>query len=426
MQPKIFIIAGEASGDLIGANLIKSLKQLSPDCLIFGVGGNRMIAEGLDSIFQIEEISLIGYSEVLPKIFRIKKLFNKTYEEILKVMPDIIVTIDSPGFNLRLIKRVRKHLGSKIKIVNYVAPSIWAYKPKRIYKIKELYNHQLLILPIEKPYFDAINFPSTFVGHPILEEPLKQSFSKRLPSKSILDSKPYRAENRSISDIPENSSTEAASQSEIELEKKFKQEVYMKYNIQPGNKLITVMPGSRRGELKKHMPILLAALNLLKERGENFSTFVPTLPHLEDILEQEFRNISPIISSNPIIKNELLFASDIALIKSGTSSLELIRYNLPMIVTYKVSSLTAFILRFFITTKYFALPNIILNERVVPELIQDKCTAQNIADELFQLLNSQEKQTYQKERFNLILERFRVDDFEKPSTIAAKKIVELL
>ncbi|KIE05990.1 Lipid-A-disaccharide synthase [Candidatus Jidaibacter acanthamoeba] len=382
MPPKIFIIAGEPSGDLIGANLINSLKLLLPNCSIYGVGGSKMISQGLNSIFDIEEISIMGYIEVLPKIFKIKKLLTKTYQEIIKINPDVIITIDSPGFNLRLIKRLRKYFGNKIKIINYVAPSVWAYKPERIYRVKALYDHQLLILPIEKPYFDTIGFPSTFVGHPILEEPLVQSLSK--------------------------------------------EETYTKYNIPLKNKLLTIMPGSRKGELKKHISIFIEALKDIKEKQPNITLFIPTLPHLEEILKNEFGQFSPLISSNSKIKDELLFASDIALVKSGTSSLELMRYNLPMIVAYKVSSLTAFILKFFITTKYFALPNIILQEEVVPELIQDKCTAGNISNALYALLNNKEKQDYQKEKFNLALNMFNVKNGEKPSMLAAKKIAELL
>ncbi|AIF81564.1 lipid-A-disaccharide synthase [endosymbiont of Acanthamoeba sp. UWC8] len=382
MPPKIFIIAGEPSGDLIGANLIKSLKLLLPNCSIYGVGGSKMISQGLNSIFDIEEISIMGYIEVLPKIFKIKKLLTKTYQEIIKINPDVIITIDSPGFNLRLIKRLRKYFGNKIKIVNYVAPSVWAYKPKRIYRVKALYDHQLLILPIEKPYFDTIGFPSTFVGHPILEEPLVQSLSK--------------------------------------------EETYTKYNVPLKNKLLTIMPGSRKGELKKHIPIFIEALKNIKNKQPNITLFIPTLPHLEEILKKEFGQFSPLISSDSKTKDELLFASDVALVKSGTSSLELMRYNLPMIVAYKVSGLTAFILKFFITTKYFALPNIILQEEVVPELIQDKCTAENISKALYVLLNNKEKQDYQKEKFNLALNMFNVKSGEKPGMLAAKKIAELL
>ncbi|MBA8666853.1 lipid-A-disaccharide synthase [Holosporaceae bacterium 'Namur'] len=382
MPPKIFIIAGEPSGDLIGANLISSLKLLLPNCSIYGVGGSKMISQGLNSIFDIEEISIMGYIEVLPKIFKIRKLLTKTYQEIIKTNPDVIITIDSPGFNLRLIKRLRKYFRNKIKIVNYVAPSVWAYKPKRIYRVKALYDHQLLILPIEKPYFDAIGFPSTFVGHPILEEPLVQSLSK--------------------------------------------EETYTKYNVPLKNKLLTIMPGSRKGELKKHIPIFIEALKTIKNKQPNITLFIPTLPHLEEILKKEFAQFSPLISSDNKIKDELLFASDIALVKSGTSSLELMRYNLPMIVAYQVSGLTAFILKFFITTKYFALPNIILQEEAVPELIQDKCTAENISNALYALLNDKEKQDYQKEKFNLALNMFNVKSGEKPGMLAAKKIAELL
>lgn len=381
MPPKIFIIAGEPSGDLIGANLIKSLRMILPQCNIFGVGGYKMIAQGLNSIFDIAEISIMGYIEILPKIFRIKKLLNKTYNEIIRLNPDLIVTIDSPGFNLRLVKRLRQN-GNKTKIVNYVAPSVWAYKPKRVYRVKALYDYQLLILPIEKPYFDKIGFPSSFVGHPILEDPLTQRLSK--------------------------------------------EETYIKYNIPPENKLLVIMPGSRMGELSKHIPIFVKALKDIKDKQPNLSLFIPTLPHLENIVKNEFAQFSPIISSDVKVKDDLLFAGDAALVKSGTSSLELMRYNLPMVVTYKVSYLTAFMLKFFITTKYFALPNIILNEEVIPELIQDKCTSENISNTLHALLNNKEKQDYQKKKFNLALNMFYAKDYEKPSMLAAKKIAELL
>jgi lipid-A-disaccharide synthase len=379
---KIFLIAGEASGDIIGANLIKSFKEQLPNVIFEGVGGYKMQAQGLKSLFPIQDLSLIGIFEIIPNLLKLNRRLNETYQAILNTNPDVLITIDSPGFNWRIVKKIRDKFGSKLKIINYVAPSVWAYKPERVHKVAALYDHQLLILPIEKNYFDKINFPSTFVGHPILEE--------HFP---ILDTK---------------------------------EEIRKKYQIPKDNKVITLMPGSRIGELTNHIPIFNEAITYLKREIPNLSIFIPTLPGLESLLKSGLSKHAPIITVDQTIKHELLSISDIALVKSGTSTIELMRYNLPMVVTYRLSTITALLLKLTVTTKYFALCNIILGKEIIPELIQEKCKADKISYTLKALIDHPDQQKYQRENFLVVLKQLGASSENKPSQIAVKTILQVL
>lgn len=378
---KIFIVAGEASGDNIGAKLIKELKKIDPTLTFKGVGGIKMQAQGLVSIFPIQELSIMGFMEIIPCIPRILRRLNNCFQTILQFNPDILITIDSYGFNSRLVKRVRKAMGSKIKIIHYVAPTVWAYKPERANVIAQLYDHQLLTLPFEKSYFDSVGATSTFVQNPIVED--------------------------------------AAPTGDLDQKK-----IRKKYNIPHYAKIVIVMPGSRIGEIKRHADIFAKALsNIQKEK--NIFIYIPTFLHLEKLVKKYFAD-NCLISNSEITKKELFSIADVALVKSGTSSLEMVLYSIPCIVAYKINHISYLYLKAKVKVKYISLVNIIAEEEVIPEYIQNNCTVDKITSALNDLLTNPKKQKYQKQKFTEVLEALGYHSKPTPSQKAARIILGYL
>ena len=274
MNIKIVLIAGEPSGDSIGANLIKSILKEIPSTEFFGIGGEKMIGisaplreertiereyskKVFSSWFPMEDIAIMGFIEIAHKLLSIRKRINETIENILRCDPDVVITIDSPGFSTRVVKALRDRCFIN-PILHYGAPTVWAYNPERAKKFAQLYDHMLCILPFEKHYFDKVGLDATFVGHPVLEN----------------------------SDIKSN-----------------KNDVKKKYGIDQSTKLLTVTPGSRVGELNRHLHIFRKAVQLIKQKEKNIKIFVPTLPHLKNRIEEAFDDA--IISDDSKIKSEL-------------------------------------------------------------------------------------------------------------------------
>lgn len=355
---KIYIVAGEASGDLLGSKLIRSLKKLNKTLEFRGVGGEKMKAEGLTSIFKISDLSIMGFIEVLPSIPRILARLNKTVSDIVEYKPDVVVTIDSPGFNFRLASKLRKQFGKSIKIIHYVAPSVWAYKPERVHIVKALFDHLILILPFEKKYFDEVGMQCTYVGHPILE------------------------------DSPASS--------------------------KKNSKLITMMPGSRISEVRRHLPIFLAALDIVQREIQDLQVFIPTVENVKKYITaavKQYPNI--IVSDNPKEKEKYLSASVMAVVKSGTSSMEMVHNNIPAVVAYKINSLSALYIKSKLKIKFASLINILLNREVIKEFLQEKLTPKPLAYEILRLIKdrvyrSKQLEDYEKGR-NLMI------DLSKPS-----------
>ena len=234
MSKKLFIIAGEPSGDLIGSRLIVAIINKNSKLRLGMIGGTRMSAHGINSLFPMNDIAIMGFLELLPRLPKILFRVFQTYRYLLKFKPDLLVTIDSPGFNFLLVKLLRRKLGNRIKIIHYVAPSVWAYKPERVKVVKNLFDHQLLILPFELPYFAKQNIPATYVGHPIFDEPILGISKKE---------EPY---------------------------------------------LLTIMPGSRKGEIKYHGEIFAKCCQILRQSIPNLQCAVITLPHLKQQVKQYF------------------------------------------------------------------------------------------------------------------------------------------
>jgi lipid-A-disaccharide synthase len=344
-----FLIAGEASGDLLGARLMRALrKQLNGQVRFHGVGGPEMQAEGLTLLFPNTELMHFGVIEVLRHIPRLLTRINEAVTEVLRLQPTALITIDSPDFCLRVAKRVRKNApaGFPIPLIHYVAPTVWAWRPGRAKKIAKFLDHLLAILPFEPPYFLREGLDCTFVGHSIVEGGAANG------SGAIF---------RTVRDIA------------------------------PGTPLLAVLFGSRSGEINRLMPVFRDAVALLKKKHPFLQIAVPTLPHLKERVAREIASwgIPAYIVESDRDKYDAFAASHAALACSGTVALELALAKLPNIIAYKINTLTTFLYRRFIRVAYVNLVNIMHNKRVVPEFLQENCTAEKLAHALDILLSDE-------------------------------------
>lgn len=325
---KLYLVAGEASGDRLGAALMRGIKAESADNIEFyGVGGPLMQAEGLFSLFDMSELSIFGLLEVLPKYRHLKQRLEQTAMDLLSKSPDALITIDSPGFCLRLASRVRA--GFSGKIIHYVAPSVWAWKPGRAKKMARHVDHVLALLPFEPPYMEAAGMSCDFVGHPVVAEALP-------PSKKVSELK----------------------------------------NSGP---IITLLPGSRMGEISRLAPLFF---EVAKALGEGYRFVIPVAgAHLVAPLEtllQESGLSAELILPESGLKTAYFAASEIALAASGTVSIELAAVGTPMVIGYKTNWLTAAIMRRAMLAPSFTLVNLLTNSKAVPEFEPRDCTVENL------------------------------------------------
>ena len=379
MTKTFFIIAGEASGDVLGAKLMANLKKLSSEeAEFYGVGGEKMEEQGLKSQFPMSELSLLGFMEILPHIPNLLNRIDQVAKEIISIKPDVVITIDAPAFNFRVARKLKD---SGIKIVHYVAPSVWAYKPGRAKKIAKLYNHLLCLLPFEPPYFEKVGLSASFVGHPILEE----SF-----------------------------------EGEGDL---FRQ----KYSLNEEQKLICLMPGSRNSELERLLPVYKETISLLNKTFSNMAVVVLATERLKQKIYQETQDwpVKVIVCTERDEKNDALAASDIALAKSGTGTFEPAIAEVPMVIAYKVNPFSAWMLRRMIRIKYVNLLNIIMEREIIPELLQKNCTPEKLSDQISDLLLNEEKREEQLEGVKEALVRLGYGGKQSPSEKAARMILDL-
>lgn len=379
---KIFLIAGEASGDLLGSKLIKEIKELENNAEFIGVGGPLMEKEGLKSIFNYEELTIMGFVEVLPKIPAILKRIKQTADEILKTNPDYVITIDSPDFCFRVIKKIQN---IKSKKIHLIAPSVWAYREGRAKKVAKLYDLLLTILPFETPYFTKYGLKSVFIGHPITEK------------------KPDLVNKEKIND-----------------------EFRVKHNISKDEKVICITPGSRIGEVEKIYPEFISAINILKERLGNITVVIPLTPKTSQTVTEMSKKLdAKYILVDRDEKESAFLASNFALAKSGTNNLELSIYEIPCVIAYKVNKLSYILAKSLIKVKFVNLINIILNEDVIPEMIQSNCQGQKLATELEKLITNKQLQNNQINLAKKALLLLGLDFKESPSKKAAKEIINL-
>jgi lipid-A-disaccharide synthase len=328
---KIFVLTGEPSGDKLAATVISRLKLLNPEIQYLSVGGTHLKNLGIKSIYDLKEITYLGFTSVLFNIFKIKSKINKTVEEIIKFNPDILLSVDSPDFTLRVAEKV-KSINNNIKTLHYVAPQVWIWRKNRVKKIKKFIDHILLLFEFEKKYFEEENIENTFVGHPLIEH--------RRTNKTIIE------------------------------------------NILPENKkIISLFPGSRKSETNVLLPILLDFIKLMNKKYKNyFFYFHSTEENKNFILEMvknlKFDNIDVISDEN--IKSKILSHSIFAVSKSGTVSLQICNFNIPSIIIYKLSFINFMIFKMLVNVKFANIINIINNREVIPELLQKDCNAVEI------------------------------------------------
>ncbi|HZH46240.1 MAG TPA: lipid-A-disaccharide synthase [Roseococcus sp.] len=325
----IYVAAGEASGDILGARLIAALRSRDATLRFAGLGGERMAEGGFETLFPIRELALMGLVEVLPSLRRLARRLDETVADIEARRPRLLVTIDSPGFTLRLARRV-KALG--IPVVHYVAPQVWAWRPGRVKRLVGVVDRVLALLPFEAPIFEAAGIPVDFVGHPILESEAAHGQAARFP-----------------------------------LE---------------GRGLI-VMPGSRRGEVSRHLPIFDATRRALPE---GTTPIVALSGTVEALVREGTAGWGARYVRGPAEKADAFAAASAGLIKSGTSSLEAAVAGLPHVVAYRVNPITAAIVRRLVKVPHASLVNLLAGEEVVPEFIQGDCTAEKLAAGLRPLL----------------------------------------
>lgn len=342
MTRRIYLIATEESGDRLGSALMRELSRRFGDDVTFeGIGGSSMARAGLHSLFAIEQLSIIGLAAVVKKLPSILGLLKRATDDVLRAKPDVLVIIDSPDFTQRVAKRVRRRDAS-IPIVNYVSPTVWAWRPGRARAMRGYVDHVMAVLPFEPEAHRRLGGPAcTYVGHPLIEE--------------IDDLRPDADEQ-------------------------------LRRAAQPP--VLLVLPGSRRSEVRHHMPIFGAALDLLKKRGAAFDLVLPTMPHLVESITGALKTwpVQPRVVIGESEKRAAFRIAQTALAKSGTVTLELALAGVPMVTAYKAGNLEARIVRRFVTSASVILANLVIGENVIPEFIQDDCTPDKLASALQQVM----------------------------------------
>lgn len=352
---RIFLVATEESGDRLGAGLMKVLRQRLGGAVEFeGVGGRAMAREGLNSLFPIEELSIIGLAAVVAQLPKILRLIRRTVAAVLASAPDILVIIDSPDFTHRVARRVRAKDDS-IPIIDYVSPTVWAWRPGRARAMLRYVDHVLALLPFEPEAYRRLRGPPCgYVGHPLTEQ---------------LNSLRPNAEER--------------------------------VRREGAPPLLLVLPGSRRSEIRRHMAVFGAALGKLQADGVAFDLVLPTMPHLVDAVRAgaEKWPVAPKIVVGEQEKRAVFRTARAALAKSGTVTLELALSGVPMVTAYRVGGAEAAILSRAIKVQSVILANLVMGENIVPEFLQKDCTAENLARALRPLLSDTPERKRQMDGF---------------------------
>ena len=377
-NPHIYLIAGEPSGDRLGAGLITALRAITEgQCQISGVGGPEMEKQGFSSYFPMSELAVMGFAEVLPRLPNLLRRIRGTVEDIVASNPDVVVTIDSPDFSFRILNNLR---GSNIQLVHYVAPSVWAWKSGRAKKLANLADHLLTLLPFEPKYFEREGLASSFVGHSVLESGADHG-----------DGVAFRK----------------------------------CHNIPSDARVLCLLPGSRLSEVKRILPVFGEVVASLG--NSDIQVLIPTVENVSDKVHQEVRSWSqtPIIIKDEKEKFNAFAASNAAIAASGTVSLELALAKVPYITVYKVNLLTALISRRMIVTPFYNIINILLGREVVPELIQENCKSRIIAPYILNYLARSDATKEQVQNFNLAINRLKNGN-NNPSNKAASVVLDLI
>jgi lipid-A-disaccharide synthase len=352
---KVFLIATEESGDRLGAALMKILRQRLGGAVRFeGVGGRAMAREGLDSLFPIEELSIIGLAAVAKQLPKILRLIRQTAAAATEAAPDILVIIDSPDFTHRVARRVRAR-DARIPIVDYVSPSVWAWRPGRARAMRTYVDHVLALLPFEPEAYRKLHGPPcSYVGHPLTEQ--LTSLRPNVDEAKRRDAPPP---------------------------------------------VLLVLPGSRRSEIRHHIAVFGEVLGRLQEQGMAFEPVLPTMPHLQEAVAEGVKAwpVQPRVVIGEQEKRAAFRIAHAALAKSGTVTLELALAGVPMVTAYRTGAAEAWILRRAIKVNSVILANLVIGENVVPEFLQEDCAPEKLAAALRDLLGDSELRRKQVEAF---------------------------
>ena len=357
---RIFVLTGEPSGDKLASEVISKLKKNDPNIEYLSVGGSNLKNLGIESIFDLKDITYLGFTSVLLNIFKIRNKINKTVNEIIKFNPNILFSVDSPDFTMRVAEKVKK-LNSKIKTIHYVAPQVWVWRENRVKKIKNFIDHILLLFDFEKKYFNKENIKNTFVGHPLIE--IKNN------DKISLDN-----------------------------------------FITKDKKIISIFPGSRKSETNVLLPILLDFIQLMNKKNFDYYFVFHSTDENKEFIIKKVKNANlenTDVVSDENIKLKILSNSVFAVCKSGTVSLQVCNSNIPSIIIYKLNFINFMIFKFLVNVKFANIINIINNREVIPELLQNECNPDEIFKSVNYFLNKPDLVKKQLDECNKTLEGIR-------------------
>ena len=370
---KIFILTGEPSGDKLASKVISHLKSLRSDIEYLSVGGEYLSALGIKSIYDLKEVTYLGFTSVVLNIFKINKKINETVNQILKFKPDILFSVDSPDFTLRIAEKIKK-INPNIKTIHFVSPQVWVWREHRVKKLKNFLDHVLLLFPFEKKYFDKENIQSTFTGHPLLES----------NEKSKID----------LSQI-----------------------------IKDHKKIISVFPGSRRSEIDVLLPVLIDFIKMMNKKYKDIFYVFHSTSEFNKLTQNKlikigFKNCGSICDEK--IKSEVLKSSTFAVAKSGTISLEICNAKVPLIIIYKMNIINFFIVKMLVKVKFANIINIAANEEIIPELLQSNCNSENIFKKVDSYFKNNQSMQNQIDKTQETLKNFKTN---KSSEIAASVLI---
>lgn len=370
------MVAGEASGDILGAGLIKALKQQYPDARFVGIGGSKMIAEGFETLYPMERLSVMGLFEVLGRLGELLKIRKQLFKTLLELKPDAFIGIDAPDFNLKLEQKLK---ANHIKAVHYVSPSVWAWREKRVFKIKQSVDLVLCLFPFEMDFYTQHGVPAVCVGHTLADA--------------------------------------------IEMEPN---SMAARQNLQLSNEapVVALLPGSREGEVARLGELFLQTAELIKQH----------LPKVQFVLpaanEERFQQLTNMLADHESLSVKLLHgqsreamtSADTVLMASGTAALEGMLLKKPLVVSYKLSALTAYIVRKMLTQPFVSLPNLLAGKELVPEILQEAATAENLSEAVLNFLQNEEASAHLKSEFTQLHNMLKRD----ADVAAANAITQLI
>ena len=359
---KIFILTGEASGDKLASEVIKDLKKINSNVEFLSVGGENLQSLGIKSIYNLKEITYLGFTNVILNLFKINKKINETAKAIIDYNPDILFTVDSPDFTLRVAEKIKK-INSKIKTIHYVAPQVWIWREGRVKKIKKFLDHILLLFSFEKEYFEKENISCEFVGHPLLQN-------------------------------------------------KERDKIDINQVIGKNKALISVFPGSRKSEISVLMPILLDFIKLMNKKYNDITYVIHSTKEYSKFIEffvKQSELINCEIVSDDKVKSHILQKSIFAVSKSGTVSLEICNAKIPSIILYKMNFINFLIIKNLVKTKYANIINFAADEEIIPELLQSNCNPKNIFNYVSSFLNDPNKINNQLKKIKTTLDKLKIN-----------------